>query len=295
LSERPAYFKIYSLVALMTTLWSLNYIVAKYALREFPALMASGIRMIIAGVIMIGVYQWSRAKGAIPPWNRRDIGLLAFLGVVGVGLNQFFFVLGISMTTVSHAAIVIGLTPVTVLMLASAMGMERLGIVRMVGMFVALAGVITLQMSSSESGGATAMGDIFIYLASFTFAIFTVRGKQETSRLGGVVVNTFAYVGSAVAMLPITLGYAWSFPFENVTWVAWASVLYMAVFPSVICYSIYYYALTHIPASRVAAFSYLQPLLATFMAILLLGEHVTTGLMGGGALVLLGVFLAEKG
>ena len=68
----------------------------------------------------------------------------------------------------------------------------------------------------------------------------------------------------------------------------------MAVFPSVVCYSIYYYALTHVPASRVAAFSYLQPLLATIMAILLLGENTTAGLMSGGALVLLGVFIAEK-
>lgn len=295
MSESPSCGRIYSLVGLMTVLWSLNYIVAKYALREFPAMLASGMRMIIAGSIMLAVYRWNRANGSIPPWTRRDVGLLAFLGVIGVGLNQFFFVLGISMTTVSHAAIVAGLTPVTVLLLASAMGMERLGIVRLGGMFVALAGVFTLQMSSSQTGGATALGDIFIYLASFTFAVFTVRGKQEASRLGGVVVNTFAYAGSAVAMLPITAGYAWAFPFRNVSWVAWLSLLYMAVFPSVVCYSIYYYALRHVPASRVAAFQYLQPLLAMIMAIVILGENATTGLMSGGALVLLGVFLAEKG
>jgi drug/metabolite transporter (DMT)-like permease len=273
----------------------MNYVVAKYALRELPALLASGIRMVIAGAIMAGVYQWNRTRGNIPPWTGRNVLLLSFLGLVGVGLNQFFFVLGISMTTVSHAAIVIGLTPVTVLMLASVTGLERLGILRLAGMFTALAGVALLQMSSSEASGATWMGDIFIYLASFTFAIFTVRGKQETSRLGGVVVNTFAYVGSPVAMLPVIIGYASSFAFEKVTWVAWTSVVYMAVFPSVVCYSIYYYALTHIPASRVAAFSYLQPLLATVMAILLLGERPTTGLISGGALVLVGVFLAEKG
>jgi drug/metabolite transporter (DMT)-like permease len=251
--------------------------------------------MVIAGAIMAVVYQWNRTRGNIRPWNRRDVLLLAFLGMVGVGLNQFFFVLGISMTTVSHAAIVIGLTPVTVLMLASVTGLEKLGFLRMAGMFVALSGVVLLQVSSSESSGASWVGDILIYLASFTFALFTVRGKQETSRFGGVVVNTFAYVGSAVAMLPLTIGYAASFDFEKVTWVAWTSVLYMAVFPSVVCYSIYYYALTHVPASRVAAFSYLQPLLATVMAIVLLGERPSAGLLSGGALVLFGVFLAEKG
>ena len=52
-------------------------------------------------------------------------------------------------------------------------------------------------------------------------------------------------------------------------------LFYMALFPSVICYLIYYYALSHIPASRVSAFAYLQPVLATIMAVVALGEHVT--------------------
>jgi drug/metabolite transporter (DMT)-like permease len=98
-------------------------------------------------------------------------------------------------------------------------------------------------------------------------------------------------------MLPITMAYSVGFDYSRVTWVAWASLAYMAVFPSVICYSIYYYALGHVPASRVAAFSYLQPVLATTMAMAmpLLGEHLTKSLIMGGVLVLTGVFLAERG
>jgi drug/metabolite transporter (DMT)-like permease len=295
LPERPSRVKIYTLIALMTTLWSLNYVVAKYALREVPALLASGLRMMIAGLIMIAVYRWNQRNGSIPPWTRKDVGLLIFLGTIGVGLNQLLFVLGISMTTVSHAAIMIGLTPVTVLILAALMGLERLNAIRLAGMLTALAGVAALRLSGSRSDGATLLGDFIVYLASFTFALYTVRGKRETSRLGGVVVNTFAYVGTAIAMAPITVVYAWDFDFSRVTWVAWTSVLYMALFPSVVCYSIYYYALTHVSASRVSAFSYLQPLLATLMAIPLLGEHPTKTLITGGALVLVGVFLAERG
>ena len=62
LSERPSSVTIYSLISLMTTLWSLNYIIAKYALREFPPLLTSGLRMLLAGSIMIAVYRWQRAK-----------------------------------------------------------------------------------------------------------------------------------------------------------------------------------------------------------------------------------------
>ncbi|HYP05662.1 MAG TPA: DMT family transporter [Bryobacteraceae bacterium] len=293
--KRPSSLKIYSLVTLMTTWWSLNYIVAKYALREFPPLMASGIRMIFAGSIMLAVYSWRRSSRPRPSWTRSEIARLIVLGILGVGLNQFFFVLGISMTTVSHAAIMVGLSPITVLFLAAASGLEKLSALKLTGMVVALCGVGVLQLSSSKSDGATLLGDLLVYGAAFTFALYTVRGKRETAKLDGVAVNTFAYVGSAVAMLPVTVGYAIGFDFARVTWVAWASLLYMAVFPSVICYSIYYYALTHVPASRVSAFSYLQPLLATTMAIPLLGEHPTKSLIAGGALVLAGVFLAERG
>ena len=68
----------------------------------------------------------------------------------------------------------------------------------------------------------------------------------------------------------------------------------MALFPSVICYLIYYYALTYIPASRVAAFNYLQPVLATLMAVIALGERVTWPLVAGGAVIFSGVYLTER-
>jgi drug/metabolite transporter (DMT)-like permease len=69
----------------------------------------------------------------------------------------------------------------------------------------------------------------------------------------------------------------------------------MAVLPSVVGSLIYYYALVYMPASRVTAFLYLQPVLATLLAIPVLGEHLTGALIGGGVMVLAGVSLTERG
>jgi drug/metabolite transporter (DMT)-like permease len=57
---------------------------------------------------------------------------------------------------------------------------------------------------------------------------------------------------------------------------------------------IYNYALTYMPASRASAASYLQPLGATLLAVVLLGESLTTALAIGGILVLTGVFVTER-
>jgi drug/metabolite transporter (DMT)-like permease len=68
----------------------------------------------------------------------------------------------------------------------------------------------------------------------------------------------------------------------------------MAIFPAVLSTLIFYYALTYIPASRVSAVLYLQPLVATLLAIPTLGEPVTWALAFGGILVLSGVYLTER-
>jgi drug/metabolite transporter (DMT)-like permease len=68
----------------------------------------------------------------------------------------------------------------------------------------------------------------------------------------------------------------------------------MAAFSSVIGYLLFYYALAHIPASRLSTFAYLQPVLATLLAMMFLGERPAASFFSGGALILAGVFVAER-
>jgi len=225
--------------------------------------------------------------------------MLIYLGLFGVALNQLFFILGLSRTSVAHSAIIIGLTPIFVLLIGALSRIEHITFRKAAGMMTALAGVLILQLfppaGVPKSAGPTLVGDFLILLASLTFSLFTVFGKRVSKQHSTVTVNTFAYVGGALALAPATLWQAFRFTFAQVSAAGWLSLLYMALFPSVVCYLIYYYALTHITASRVSAFSYLQPLLATLMAVFLLGERVTFALVVGGAVILAGVYLTERG
>jgi drug/metabolite transporter (DMT)-like permease len=68
----------------------------------------------------------------------------------------------------------------------------------------------------------------------------------------------------------------------------------MVVFGSVVPYTIYFYAMSELAASRVAAFSYFQPVIATSLGIWLLAEKLTARLVEGGVLILFGVYLTER-
>lgn len=278
----------------MVLLWSANYVVGKQVLKQIPPLLVVGLRTTLAGLAMIPVYQaWARRNGP-GTWSGRDVWLMILLGLTGVGFNQLFFVLALSRTSVSHASLIMGLIPVLVLIIAALSGLERMSMGRLAGMLIALTGVGILQAGNPPGRGYNWTGDLFAFLAALTFAIYTVKGKAEIHRLGGVTMNTFAYVVSAIALLPLTVTASAGFDFGSVTAGGWVGLLYMAFFPSVVCYLIYYYALNWIPASRVSALSYFQPVLATLMAIPVLGEYPSGGLLIGGAVVLTGVIMAER-
>jgi drug/metabolite transporter (DMT)-like permease len=293
-SARTPLWRVYAIAILATVIWSINYIFAKYALLEFPPMLISGLRNVIAAVVMFPVFLWHRNGDERPEFTRKDMLTLGTLGLLGVGMNQVFFVLGISRTSVAHAAVIVGLTPVLVLVIAALLGEERMKRMQMAGMVLALVGVVVLQLSSTDRRQSTLLGDLLIFCGCMIFAVFAVRSKRETRRMGPIVLNTFAYVSTGIALLPVTLWYSRSFAYEGVTWQGWASLFYMAAFSSVLGYLMFYYALSHMPASRVSTFTYLQPLIAMALAMIFLGERPTTSLFSGGALVLAGVFIAER-
>lgn len=290
---RPSKARLYSLLGLMLLFWSLNYVIGKVALREFPPVLLTCLRTTLAGAFILPIYLW-REAGNGQAWSWRELSGLLLLGIFGVIANQLFFVLGLAWTSVAHASIVVTLMPILVLLLAAFLGQERITARKVVGMMIAAMGVGVLQLEKGGGSGATLLGDFFVLLSGISLAIFTVRSKQLMKRYGSLTINSVAYIGGALAISPLTIGLSLRFGLLRVSAAAWWSVAYMALFSSVIAYLIYNYALTYMPASRASAVSYLQPLGATLLAVALLGEPVTTALGIGGMLVLTGVFVTER-
>ena len=291
-SSRPSDARLYFLLALMLLIWSLNYAIGKIALREFPPLLLAGLRIVIAGAFILPFYLWRQRGREV--WTWPEFRRVLLLGLFGVAGNQLLFVIGLAWTSVAHAAIVVTLMPVMVLLFSAFLRHEHITTRKILGMITAAAGVAVLHLAKDRGSGATLLGDLCIFLAIFAFAIFTVKGKQITTKHSSLTVNTIAYAGGGLALAPMTIWLGLKFDLSRVSAAAWWSLIYMAVFAAVIAYLIYYYALIYIPASRVSAVSYLQPLVATLFAVVLLGDRVSMPLVIGGILVLFGVFVTER-
>lgn len=280
----------------MILMWSGNYVAAKIALREFPPVLLMGVRAVMAGALMLPIFVGRVIVFRDLPAPRHFPRLIT-MGVFGVALNQLLFTIGVSRTTVAHSALMVGMTPILVLLIAVALRMEKMTLAKVSGMFLALVGVTILQSGRSpqDGHGPTLAGDLITLAGALTFAIFTVMGKQSSRQFDAITVNTFAYVGAAILLAPATIYQARQVPLTSISKDAWACVAYMAIFSSVLCYFIYYFALRRIAASRVAAFSYLQPVFATLMAAAWLAEQITATVVTGGVVIFAGVVIAERG
>ena len=95
-------------------------------------------------------------------------------------------------------------------------------------------------------------------------------------------------------MIPFAARSVLHIRWANVTLAAWGGLAFMVVLGTVVAYLFYAFALTELSASRVAAFAYLQPVVAALLAAWLLGEKITPNVVAGGALILVGVYLAER-
>ena len=293
-SSGRSQWSLYLIVVAVYLFWGGNFVFSKITLKEIPGPLVAGMRTVFAAIALMAVYKRSRSADR-PPLRRDEYPQLCMIGVCGIAVNQVCFLIGLSLTSASHAALVIGLTPFMVLFLAWFRGQEAFTSNRAIGLAVAVCGMLLLQKPSASAQTASLLGDVLILGAGLSFAVYTVFGKELAAEHGGMAVIAVSYAAGAIFLLPMTLFFASRFDFSQVSAAAWWAFGYMSVVSSVLCYIGWAYALKRLSASRLTAFSYLQPLVATLLALPMLGEPITAALVSGGGLIMAGVFLSERG
>jgi len=291
-SHRPSPFLLALALIAVLLIWSFNFVAAKIGLQHMDAASFISIRMPLAALLMLPIYFAQRRR---TPLDRRDICMFASLGFFGVIINSGCFVLGLVETTSGHSAILRALGPVLVLALAVALAVERVTPAKAAGMLISFLGVILLDAEHGFSMHSPLLvGDLYTFLSIAGYAIYTVFAKRIAMRYDAVAMNTYTLMAAGLMSTPVALRQAIHLQWASVGWMGWAAMLYMAVVTTVASYTIYGWVLRYMEPSRVAVVNYVQPVVVILISIPLLGEHPTQHLLGGGVLVLIGVYLAER-
>ncbi|HZR11396.1 MAG TPA: DMT family transporter, partial [Myxococcales bacterium] len=185
---RPSAALLYGALLVHTLLSAANYLFAKRALMEIPALPLGLLRFTGASVLLVVLLRRVKPPGErLPPreWRRK----LLFLAVVGVPVNQGFFLYGLQLSTAAHAALLYTLTPLIVLLLAQALIGEFPGWRAAIGTALALGGTLyVLFQRGVDLSRGPLVGDLLLIVAVVAWSLYTAEGREVVGKLGAVPV-----------------------------------------------------------------------------------------------------------
>jgi drug/metabolite transporter (DMT)-like permease len=290
---RPSRLTLAFWLLMMLVLWSGNYVAGKIALRTLDPITLTCLRLQLAAFIMLAIYFSRRER---QPLKLADAWPFLYLGFLGVVINQGLFTVGLNYTTSNHSAVIIAVGPIIILAMARVLKLEALTTAKVVGMAISFVGVYLLETEhGSPAHSPLLVGDLITFGGVIGFSAYAVLGKRVAAQYDAIAMNTFNCVAAALLLLPITIRQSIRLDWRSVALSGWLGMIYMAAGSSVGAYTIFYWVLRYMTASRVGAVSYFQPIVVILLSMAFLGEHPSRMLLEGTGLVLVGVFLAERG
>ena len=269
-------------------------IIGKIVLRDFPAASIVLFRVVGAAAVLLLVnLVWTRR------WvtDRKDLGRLAVLGLLGVVLNQTLFLIGLGHTTAINATILVTTIPIFTVLYSVLSHREPPSALKFGGIAVAGLGAIYLIGPDRLSlAPELALGNLLIVVAMFFYSLYLVHSKAMVLRYGPVAVSAYVMMFSALGTLPLGLLGLATVDLPAVRPVTWMWVGYIVVFPTIVAYFLNIWALKRVSPNLVAVYIYLQPLFTALVApAVLAGERVTTRAAIAGAAIFLGLALVILG
>jgi drug/metabolite transporter (DMT)-like permease len=260
-------------------------VLGKIALRAVPS---TGLVAIRVGGAAVAFLLLLALRGRLVVPERRDLARLALYSLLGVVLNQFLYVKGLSLSTAVNAALINATIPVFTLLVGALLGKDRLTARVTVGTLVAAAGVVYLiDPLRASLGGDTMKGNLLLVANTFCYGAYLAVSQDVFRRYGALTAMTWLFAMGSLAAVPFGGYQLAQTDFASVGLLVWLVLVYTVLVQTVGAYYLNAWALERVSPSTVAVYIYLQPLFAFVVAPLLLGAGELPGLRHAVATLLI--------
>lgn len=279
------------LLLTMAVIWAINFVVVKYATHVFNPVAFTGLRVGTAAAFLVA-FAFARGGFAL---SRHDVLRLLFLGVIGNGLYQLFFIHGLARTRAGNAALIVGAAPAFIALVARARGLERVKRMTLAGIALSVIGVglVIAGSAASSNGQATILGSVLVFLGVLCWTVYTIVLQPYTKRIDVIQLSAVTMVGGAVPLLFASMPALVATDWASVGAGGWLALFYSSVISMGVAYFFWYRGLRVLGPTRSAVYTNLQPIVALLVAWAFLGEIPTTFQGIGAVTIIAGVFLTR--
>lgn len=276
-------------------IYALNYSIAKDLMPTYIKPLGLVMMRITGALLLFWLLSLFSKKESL---EKGDLKKMMLLALFGVAVNQAFFIYGLSLTKPINSAIIMVSNPIAVMLFTIFIFKERFTLYKITGLAFGVVGALTLLLFKAHGsfaiGSETITGDMMTLINSLSWAVFVVMAKPYMQKYQTVTVMKWIFL----------FGFIYLFPFgmPDLMEVQWAllpshtllAMVFVVVATTFFAYLLNTYALKALSSSVVSMYIYLQPFLATVIAIILGKDELTTIKIISAALIISGVYLASR-
>jgi len=272
------------------SIYAINYIFAKDVMPHYLGPSGFILLRVLGACLVFSLIHHFFIKETI---QKKDIGYLIICALFGVVINMLCFFKGLSITTPINASLIMITTPLLVYLISCIFSKEERSFKRLFGVVLGLLGAGIL-VSNGSSLRINNMGDFLVFLNAASYALYLILIKKMMLKYHPITVLKAIFLIGLVFITPVgwqelSLLSIHTIPIDIIL-----KIFFVVLFTTCGAYFLNIYAISHLRASTVAFYIYLQPLLATILSIALGKDILTTIKILAATCIFIGVYFVIR-
>jgi drug/metabolite transporter (DMT)-like permease len=303
LNQHPRIILPFALITAVLAV-STSSVFIRFAQAQAPSLVIAALRLTCAALLLAPL-ALTRHREELQNLGRNEILLGAISGIF-LAVHFATWISSLEYTSVASSVVFVSTGPLWVALLSPLVLNEQLSRAALLGLTVAILGGAIIGISdactfdgglhcpvlSQMMQGRAMWGNFLALVGAWTVSGYLIIGRKLRAKLSLIPYIFLVYGMSAVALITMMLAAGHSplgYPAQTYGW-----ILLLAAFPQLIGHSTYNWVLRYVPATLVAITTLVEPIGSAILAYFVLQETPSNGVLFGGVLILLGIYLAAR-
>ena len=277
---------------IVNLIYALNYTIAKDVMPEYIEPSGFILLRVIGGSILFFFIYFFIVKERV---KKKDFFRLMLCGLFGVAINQLFFFEGLNLTTPINAAIIMTISPVLVIITSAIIIKEKITVRKIIGIFLGLIGACILILNSGDISFKNNFftGNILVLINATSYAIYLVLVKTLMKRYNPITVMFYVFIFGLIFVLPFGIDEIQKIDLTTFNEEIYLKIGFVVICTTFIAYMFNAFALKSLNPSVVSVYIYLQPLLASLIAIALNSDTLSLVKILSAIFIFSAVFLVS--
>ena len=258
---------------IVNLIYALNYSIAKDVMPDYIGPSGFILLRVTGGSILFFLTYFFFIRESV---ESRDIIRLILCGLFGVAINQLFFFEGLNLTTPINAAIIMTVSPILVIIFSAIIIKEKITFRKVLGIFLGITGAATLIFKSGSISieNDFFIGNVLVFINATSYSIYLVLVKTLMTKYNPITVMFYVFSFGLIFVFPFGLNELASVSFQSFTTLIYFKVAFVVICTTFLAYLLNAFALKSLNPSVVSIYIYLQPVLASIIAIILKSDSL---------------------